>query len=146
MIGVGLQPAGFTGAGTGAATAVPAPPVPAQGAPFLTSHGDYVVDPVTLDVGRTTSARHRVMLALQTLLSSATADTSLGEVRPTKISQSFVSDTIESTRRALQALVDDGTISIDDIRITVLSHTPGAVSRTVYYIDLQNQAADKVTF
>lgn len=143
MIGIGLQSAGITGAGTGQATAAARPPIPAQGAPFLTSRGDYVIDPVSGDIGRTTSVRSRVNLALQTTVASATADTSLGETKPTKIGTSFVSNAIASTRRALQSMVDDQSISLDGVTVDVLSHTPGTVSRTVSYTDLLQQAADK---
>lgn len=146
MIGLGLQPAGLTGAGTGAASPATPPPIPAQGAPFISSQGNYVIDPATNDIGRTTSARAAVLLALQTTLSTATADTGLGENKPTKVNQSFASDAVASTRRALQSLVDSGMIAITDVQVSVLSHTPGAVSRTVYYTDLLTQAADKVTY
>jgi hypothetical protein len=143
MIGIGLQAAGISGAGTGQATDAARPPIPAQGAPFLTSQGDYVIDPVSGDIGRTTSVRSRVNLALQTTAASATADTSLGEAKPSKIGTSFTTDAVASTRRALQPMVDDGSISLDDVSVDVLSHTPGTVSRTVSYTDLLQQAADK---
>jgi len=143
MIGVGLQPAGLTDAGTGAADAAGAPPLAGQGAPWIGSNGNYVIDPVTLDIGRTTSTRHRVMLALQTELGTATADTDLGERKPTKIGSSTATDAQDSIRRALQPLVDDGSISLDEVGVKILGHAPGAVSRTINYTDLLNLAADK---
>ena len=143
MIGIGLQSAGVSGAGTGEATAAARPPVPAQGAPFLTSQGDYVIDPVGGDVGRTTSVRHRVQLALQTDLTSATADTSLGERKPSKIGTGFAANAVESTRRALQTMIDDKSISLDQCDVEVTRHAPGSAMRTIAYTDLLNQAADK---
>jgi hypothetical protein len=143
VIGIGLQSAGISGAGTGEATAAARPPIPAQGAPFLTSHGDYVIDPVGGDVGRTTSTRHRVQLALQTDLTSATADTSLGDRKATKMGTGFVAHTVESTRRALQTMIDDQSISLDQCDVEVIRHAPGTATRTVVYTDLLNQANDK---
>jgi hypothetical protein len=143
MIGIGIQRAGVTGAGTGEPSTIGVPPEPGQGAPFLTSQGDYVIDPATRDIGRTTSARHRVQLALQTNLMSATADISIGISNPRKINQSFESDGQAATRKALQPTVDDSSISVDDVQFEILKHSPGAVARTVAYTDLQNSSADK---
>jgi hypothetical protein len=143
MIGIGIQQAGLTGAGLGQATAAVVPPAPGQGAPFLTTAGDYVIDSTTGDIGRTTSVRHRVQLALGTDLASATADTSLGDQKPKKINQSSATDAQAGIQRALQTMVDDGSIRVDEIQVDVLRHSPGTVSRVIQYTDLSNQANDK---
>ena len=145
MLGIGRQRAGRTGAGLGEAGVAPPPPIPAQGAPFLTSEGNYVIDPASGDIGRMPSARHQVLLALQTVGASATADTSLGENKPTKIGTSFAANAEASVRRALQPLVERRIISLDGVSVTVSRSAPGTVERVVSYTDLLNQAADKVT-
>lgn len=145
MIGIGIQPAGTTLAGLGAPEELIPLPTPLAGAPHLTLTGDYVIDSKSGDIGRDSSARHRVLLALRTVRKSSNADRNFGMTMPSVMTDTFESEVRAAVTLALTPCTSDGHVRVDNIYVVRSVGSQGRAKITVEFTDMWTQAQDKVT-
>lgn len=118
MVGFGTLPFGLGHYGVGAVPATPDAPAAATGVAFIDQNGDYQTNG-TGDLVKTTPTAQRAMLLLRTEVGSVIADSALGLSRQDAIDASWEYRMRRAIERALSPMVEDGTIRIDAITISL---------------------------
>lgn len=144
------------GAGTMAAGTGPAglySPATVAGSPSLSagsryvnpSSGDFEIDSATGQFAQMPPTRQRVLLALKTVVGSATAAPDFGLRAPRKIGRNYVAQTRQEVRSALRHLTSENSPVIRIQAIDVVRIGSSHLVATVSYVDLQTGRADQVS-
>lgn len=144
--GLGLMSFGTGPAGIyEPATVVPIP-IGATGSRYINPNtGDYQIDKKTGHMAQMPKTRQRVLLALSTLKSSATAVPAFGFRPPRKIGSSFDAEMKFAVRSALKHLTIEQSPVIQIQEIIVKRTGASRSEVTVVYIDLLSGNTDQVT-
>ncbi len=144
MAAAGTSPFGVAPYGIGTPSGATVPPADqVRGCKLIDYRtGDYARGPdgAYLRMPRT---RHRVMMALGTLLDSASAVPGFGTRFPDRIDESYERSVREEVRRRLKPLIDSFELVLDSV--TVEQETTGRVRHTVAYTP-SDGSPDSITF
>ena len=135
--GVGTQPFGSSPYGLGTPATVNDEPAASAGSRYLNPFSkDYQIDPNTDQAAQMPPTRQRVLIAVMTVLNSATAIPGLGLRAPRKIGINYIAQTKASVRASLAHLVIEDAPVIEIERIDVIKLGVGRILVTISYIDL----------
>jgi phage baseplate assembly protein W len=146
MPGFGSAPFGSSGAGLGVPVHASAPPDGPAGSRFIDPvTKDYAIDSTTGQLQQMPPIRQRVLLALTTVLGSATTLPGFGMTFPRKMGDRFEGQVKNAVAAALYQLTTVEKV----IRVTNVIVEKGAAGRsrtTVQYVDTSTNTEDQATF
>jgi hypothetical protein len=145
MAGFGTMGAGTGPLGLGTPVSASAPPAGAAGCRYLNpASKDYEQDPSTGQLKQMPKVRQQVLLALTTLLGSATSLQGFGTKLPRKMGDRFQAETTVRVRAALRHLTEtQKVIRLDTV--TAVHGRGGRAQITVGWFDLTSGKADQLT-
>jgi phage baseplate assembly protein W len=146
MAGFGLTPAGTSGAGFGVPAVGGAPPDGPAGSRFIDPvTKDYAQDSTTGQLKQMPPIRQRVLIALTTVLGSASTLPNLGMRAPRKMGDRFEGQMRNAVAAALYQLTEVEKV-IRLVRVTVIKGRGGRSQTTVVWTYTQTNIEDRESF
>lgn len=142
--GLGNAPLGSTPFGLGTTANGPVPPARRILAPYIDPRTGDAIVAQDGELEAMPVNRQRVMLSCLTQFGSSAAMQDWGARLPDRIDEGFADDVRSEISRALQFMVDDGSITVDGV---FTETTPaGRAQVTVSYTDRQTGGEDRAIF
>ena len=143
MRGLGSQDLGSSNTGLGQADAVRPLPSFRQGARYIGTDGNPVIDPVNGGFMKADSVSMRVYFAVKTTIGSAGANVKLGVKWPKKIDARFEAELVAAVLKGLVSLTSTKQIRVDGV--TVEYPQPERYTVSVDYLNMITQKHDRIS-